>query len=126
MKINTNNKIKIESELYNIQSKCTARLIDYDDVLDAIGKADAKIASLGISKKYRNDCIVSILPEQVSNSYEYSAEGTFATLKRFSSGWFLVSCSRRFTGSTSGGANSRSTLTLSETAKQNIPYTFSV
>lgn len=121
MKINTNDKNKIQETINEAEKGCTARTLDYDDLLKAIAEAEKKLTTLEIPKKTWVGCTVEIEPEKVTNSYRGRAHGTYAAIERFASGWFMVRCSRIQTGSCSFGEGKRHDLNLTVEAKAAIP-----
>lgn len=93
MKININNKEKIEAALNEVQSRAKARTISYEDILETIEHIEEK---LNISKKAMVGVIarVSLYCEHFAGSYKGVPMGTEFTIQRFSSGWFLTGVSR--------------------------------
>jgi hypothetical protein len=124
MKININNIDAITESIEKVEGKASARKLWPTDVCWAAGEAEAKLEHICLPKKYRVGCKVVLAPQKVCNKYKYIAQGTFAVLERFSSGWFLVSVTRANTGSASNGSRPKITLSLSEEAKKNLPSIF--
>lgn len=93
MKINVNNKEKIEAALNETQSRAKARTISYEDILETIEHIEEK---LNISKKAMVGVIahVSLYCEHFAGSYKGVPMGTEFTIQRFSSGWFLTKVDR--------------------------------
>lgn len=121
IKININNKEEIEKIIAEVQKGCRTRTIDYTDLVYATEKAEEMLDAIGIKKDGRNECQIVLKPQTVCNSYNGKAEGSSATIKRFSSGWFLiyfgrVSCNR----SAYAKRGSSTKLILSDMAKQNL------
>ena len=121
IKININNKEEIEKIIAEKQRGCRIRMLDYNDLFCAAEKAEEMLDAIGIKKDGRNDCQIVLKPQTVCNSYNGKAEGSSATIKRFSSGWFLiyfgrVSCNR----SAYAKRGSSTKLILSDMAKQNL------
>ena len=114
MKININNKEKIEAALNEVQSRAKARTISYEDILEAIDTIEEK---LNISKKAMVGVIarVSLHCEHFAGSYKGVPMGTEFTIQRFSSGWFLTKVDRYNVDHTRTYR-----LTLSESAKAAI------
>ena len=92
MKININNKEKIEAALNEVQSRAKARTISYEDILEAIDTIEEK---LNISKKAMVGVIarVSLHCQHFPANYNGQPMGTEFTIQRFSS-WFLTGVSR--------------------------------
>lgn len=114
MKININNKEKIEAALNEVQNRAKARTISYEDILEAIENIEKK---LNISKKAMIGirARVSLHCERFSGLYKGIPMGTEFTIQRFPSGWFLVGVSR------DNVDHSRTyCLVLSESAKEAI------
>lgn len=93
MKININNKEKIEAALNEVQSRAKARTISYEDILETIEHIEEK---LNISKKAMVGVIarVSLHCQHFPANYNGQPMGTEFTIQRFSSGWFLTGVSR--------------------------------
>ena len=93
MKININNKEKIEAALNEVQSRTKARTISYEDILETIEHIEEK---LNISKKAMVGVIarVSVQCQHFPANYNGQPMGTEFTIQRFSSGWFLTGVSR--------------------------------
>lgn len=93
MKININNKEKIEAALNEVQSRVKARTISYEDILETIEHIEEK---LNISKKAMVGVIarVSLHCQHFPANYNGQPMGTEFTIQRFSSGWFLTGVSR--------------------------------
>jgi len=120
MKINIDHTDKVKQAIKEAEGKATARTLEHWQIECVIEKAKKKLSALEIPKKYWIDCRITIEPETVANSYRSIAYGTCATLKRFSTGWFLTSVDRITCRSQSYGAPIKTTLSLSETAKAAI------
>ena len=93
MKINVNNKEKIEAALNETQSRAKARTISYEDILETIEHIEEK---LNISKKAMVGVIAraSLHCQHFPANYNGQPMGTEFTIQRFSSGWFLTGVSR--------------------------------
>lgn len=113
MKININNKEKIEAALNEVQSRAKARTISYEDILEAIDTIEEK---LNISKKAMVGVIarVSLHCQHFPANYNGQPMGTEFTIQRFSS-WFLTGVSRENIEHVR-----KYRLTLSESAKEAI------
>ena len=121
MKINVTDKTKLQNAIDEAEGKANARTLSAGTVQGGAEKAEKRLDHLGIPKKHRTGCQVSFRPAQVANSYRSIAYGTYATIQRFPSGWFLVNVNRGATGSCSFGSWARQTLKLSDDARASIP-----
>lgn len=94
MKININNKEKIEAALNEVQSRAKARTISYEDILEAIERIEKK---LNISKKAMIGVTVrvSLHCQHFPAKYNGQPMGTEFLIQRFPSGWFLTGVARR-------------------------------
>lgn len=126
MKINVDNKDDVQKKLDAVQSRCTARTIDYEDITLNAKRAERKLGELGIKQKARKGCSVHMSPSRVTNSYRYPAEGTYARLERGSRDWFLVSAGRGYTSSCAYGASGRDELVLSDSAIEALPTRYEI
>jgi hypothetical protein len=128
MKININNDTGIEKAISEANGNARKRLISQDGIIEAVKKAESKLFSLEIPKKYWAGCTVEMLPEKVSRAYarKGKAEGTYCKIERFSSDWFVIGMDRRSTGSCPNGAYSENRLTLGQAAIDAMPKSFSL
>lgn len=123
MKININNIEKVQEAISWAQAGCRARLFDMDRVKPAVEKAEKTLAGLKIAKKYWIGCRIHFQPEQAPNKYAVkgAAYGTYVTVERCATDWFLVHADRGRCEATSYGAPEREVLILSDNAKASIP-----
>jgi len=121
MKINVTDIKKITNAIDNAEGNAQARTLRPGRILDAVEQAEDRLNCIGIPKKYWEGCTITMKPGKVPNSYRSIAHGTFAEVKRFASGWFLVSVSRGIAGSCSFGASETDKLSLSADARDAIP-----
>ena len=126
MKINIEKKVEIKSAIDTAEGKSTTRCLDPDYIPGFIEAAEKKLKALAIPQKAWVGCRVEIRPEAVPNSYKYSANGTYATITRFPSGWFLTDVRRDQTHSKRYGGNRPGRLHLSDGAKEAIPGEFNI
>lgn len=114
MKINVNNKEKIEAALNETQSRAKARTISYEDILEAIETIEEK---LNISKKAMVGVTarVSLHCQYFPAKYNGQPMGTEFLIQRFPSGWFLTGMVR-----SNIDHNRTYRLFLSESAKEAI------
>lgn len=123
MKININDKEKVQAAIRDMEKKARVRLFDVDRIGPAIEATEKRLEGLGVAKKYWIGCRIHFQPERVPNKYatKGAAYGTYAIVERFSSGWFLVGVSRDRCESASYGCPEFEMLMLSDTAKTHIP-----
>lgn len=121
MKINITNTAKIDAALAEVQAKCRTRLLEPQDLLSAVEKAEWILGNLCLCKSAWQGCTVSLWPGKVANSYRGIPEGTAATITRGSTGWFLSGVSRVRCSSTPYGADRTEELRLTEEAKAALP-----
>lgn len=95
-------------------------------VRDMVTKAEAQLKALGIPKVAWTGSYIVYEPPGPANSYKYRAEGTWVTITRYPSGWFLTEVARRTVHSASYGKWSAVLLYLSEGAKAAIPSRYVV
>lgn len=126
MKINIGKIEEMVSAISKVEGKARSRRLDAEFVAECAKKAEKLLSSMGIPKASRKGCTVAISPERVANSYRGIADGTYATLERGSSDWFLVSVRRAPAGSCAYGSSERVRVYLSEGAKAAIPTSFSL
>lgn len=124
MKINIKNTSKLILAIDNAQKNITARTVTVFDCIDAIKQAEKKLKLLEVSPKYWKDCTIEIKPEKVTNSYKYYASGTYVTIKRFATGWFMIDIGRCESFKRSYGGDRDIILHLSPLAKDNIAGNF--
>lgn len=121
-KININNDKKVQDILDSEQGKARQRLLTASDIQRAYAHASEKLDSLGIKKKNRIGCKVYLRPEKMPGNYNYPANGTFARIERFTTGWFLTLVNRTTVGSCSGGQSESMTLELTQKALEDIKF----
>ena len=122
MKININNKNAIIAAIKEAEGKATSFTLCESDVQQAVKDAERKFYVLGIPKKLWKGCYISMTPELPAKAYKYRPSGTYATIYRYSTAWFVTNISRRQTGTTSGGRSRRNILKLTEDAHDAIPF----
>ena len=121
MKINTENTKAIQDEITKAEHKCLKRLLDYKRIYDAIKTAENTLDNFGIPKKYWKGVTINLLPGKPSNSYKDRAEGTYATITRFPTGWFMTACHRLIVYSVPRGELPTQYMILTDDAKLQIP-----
>lgn len=122
MKINIANINAIAEAILAAEGKANARTLDPTLITRTIERAEDKLAI--IPKKYWVGSKITFQPPKVSNSYNAFPAGTWATVVRFSSGWFLTKVWRDRCGSKSYGGSERQYLELSDLAAENMPRSF--
>ena len=124
MKINCINWPAITDAIIKTEKKCKQRLLDPERIKKALDRAEVTLENLGIPKKYWLECKIVFIPAKPPNSYKDTAEGTYAKIEKFASGWFMTECDRRIVYSTSGGDLPTQYLELSHIARANIPLKY--
>jgi hypothetical protein len=112
--INVKNTEKIQKLINVVEGRATSRCLNVKKIEKAVLCAENKLKKLGIPKKYWIDTKIYFHPGKVCNSYEWSAKGTYATIIRKPSGWFVVDISRDNVYKQSSGSNSSVNLILSD------------
>jgi hypothetical protein len=113
MKIKLSDTAKIIAALEEGQGRATARTASLHEVNALAEYAEQKLEKLGLAKSLRAGATAYYYPPQVPNSYDYAASGTFFTLQRGSSDWYLTEVSRGRTGHVNYGANATQQIRLS-------------
>lgn len=121
MKINVNDEDKIVNIIQKEEGRAEARIMVYCDIIGAIKSAEDSLQDENIPKKYWKGCRVFINPGKVPSSYSWPAEGTFITLEKYTSGWFMVTCCRDTVQSCKHGKSQFYKLQLSRLAIENRP-----
>jgi hypothetical protein len=121
MKINISNTEKIRAAITKAEGGATTRLLEPEWLKKAATKAEEQLFLLRIPEKEWLGCKIRSNPEKIPNSYNYRAEGTNATLERFSTGWFLISVGRYQTVKFSYGHLRTDYLILSVAASAAMP-----
>lgn len=94
IRIGEKRRYEIVKEIERVEERCSARLMPVDVIFSAVEEAEGRLEGAGIPKKDWKGTMIYIVPEKVSNSYKARAEGTWASIKRFPSGWFLTDVAR--------------------------------
>ena len=115
MIINDKNKEKTNEYLSKIQGRATARIIDYDILVQATKEIEKH---LGIPKKAMLGIEIDVdwYAQTFPRAYKYTPESTHAVIRRTPTGWKLLYAYRGETR-TSGHTY---ILTLTDTAKKAI------
>jgi len=123
MKIRVDQKIKIDRAIYLEQKRSTVRTLSHERLVEAAEKGERQLKELRIAQKHWVGCKIVCEPEAVCNSYNrgFSSVGTWGTLERFPTGWFVTDISRTFVRHVAHGSAERNILHLADTAKTAIP-----
>jgi hypothetical protein len=113
MKIKVTDTEKIREALSESQGRATARILSPTDINNLAAYGERRLDELGLAKSYRAGAKAHYYPPKVANSYKYAADGTYATVTRGGSGWYLTDVHRGQTGNKSYGGHWRSDITLS-------------
>ena len=95
MKIKVTDKEKLQKELDAAQAKARVRTVDYRDIIEAVEKAEERLSQI-LFKKDWIDLEVHCDPnsQKFPGAYKGRPESTHFTIKRCSSGWFVVKIDR--------------------------------
>ena len=120
--INEHNKDKIEKALDEVQGRCKARLIDYNDILAELSAVDKQFSTVCTKKAFEGTTVLIDVNGQVfPGSYKFSAYSTQFRAVYLKSKWRLMYIGRDFCKT----YNQRWHITLSENAKDCILESFS-
>ena len=121
MKINVSNSEAIIAAIKKAQGKATSFTLSESNVQQAVRDAENKLSNLGIPKKLWKRCYIRMIPELPANAYKYRPSGTYITISKGATAWFVTEISRCQTGTTSGGRRRMDVLYLTEEAHTAIP-----
>ena len=120
--INEHNKDRIEKALDEVQKRCTARTIDYEDILAELKAVDEQFSKVCTKKCFEgSEIMVDVNGQTFPNSYKFSAYSTQFRAVYLKSKWRLMYIGRDFCKT----YNQRWHIYLSETAKQCILDSYS-
>ena len=120
--INEHNKDRIEKALNEVQRRCNARLITYEDILAEIKAVDNQFSKVCTKKGFEgSEVLIDVNGQTFPNSYKFSAYSTQFRVVYLKSKWRLMYIGRDFCKS----YNQRWYIHLSETAKQCILDSYS-
>lgn len=120
--INDCNKSKIEKALDEVQGRCNARLITYEDILSELKAVDEQFSKVCTKKAFENTSVsIDVNGQNFPNSYKFSAKSTQFRAVYSKGKWRLVYLNRDWCRTYSQRWN----IVLSDTAKQCILETFS-
>lgn len=127
MKINIEKVTDIANAIDAAEIGARARRFpDPGYVINMVTLAEIQLKKLRIPKSAWAGCYIVYEPPGPANAYKYRADGTYATVTRYPSGWFLTGVARRTVNSSSYGKSSAIVLHLSEGAKAAIPTRYVV
>lgn len=109
MKISMTSPAKITAAIATAEGRATARCVTAEDIIDAAADAESNLKDAGVLRTMRQGAVARLGP---ANSYEYAAEGTYATLTRGGKSWFLTDIRRRYVGATAYGSGERLTVRI--------------
>ena len=120
--INECNRNKIEKALDEVQGRCKARLITYEDILSELKAVSEQFSKVCTKKGLENTSVsIDVNGQNFPNAYKYSAESTQFCAIYLKGNWRLVYLGRDYCRSYAQRWN----IFLSEAAKQCILETFS-
>ena len=120
--INEHNRNKIEKALNEVQERCKARLITYEDILAELKAVDEQFSKVCTKKAFENtEVLIDVNGQNFPNSYKFSAYSTQFRVVYSKGKWRLMYIGRDFCKS----YNQRWYIHLSETAKQSILDSYS-
>ena len=120
--INERNRNKIEKALDEVQKRCTARTIDYDDILAELKAVDEQFSKVCTKKAFENtEVLIDVNGQDFPRSYKFSAKSTQFRAVYLKSKWRLVYLDRDWCRTYSQRWN----ITLSDTAKKCILHEYS-
>ena len=111
-KVKVTDTNKVLEALEEGQGRATARTVDISDIVALAAYGEKRLEDLGLPKRYRAGATAHYSPPKVPNAYKYSADGSYATLTRGSSHWYLTDIHRGQTGSQPHGGYSRRSIRL--------------
>jgi hypothetical protein len=111
-KVKVTDTNKVLEALEEGQGRATARTVDTSDIAALALYGERRLEELGLPKKFRAGATVHYSPPKVANSYNYAADGTYATITRGSSHWYVTDVHRGQTGSQSYGGRDRRSIRL--------------
>ena len=120
--INEHNRNKIEKALDEVQKRCTARTIDYEDILAEIKAVDEQFSKVCTKKAFENtEVLIDVNGQNFPNAYKFSAYSTQFRAVYLKNKWRIMYIGRDFCKT----YNQRWYITLSDTAKECILHEYS-
>jgi len=97
-KINVSNEAKLNGLIKSEQIRCTARIIDYSDIVATVTEIEKKLESLLPKTAWIGVKIyVDLHAQSFPGAYKYSPESTQFIVARGSSDWFIIGLGRAYT-----------------------------
>lgn len=120
--INERNIQKIEKALNEVQKRCTARTINYYDIINELKSVSNQFSKVCTKKAFENtEILIDVNGQVFPKAYEFSAKSTQFRAVYSKGKWRLVYLGRDWCRTYSQRWN----IFLSDTAKQCILETFS-
>lgn len=120
--INEHNRNKIEKALDEVQGRCNARLITYEDILAELKAVNEQFSTVCTKKSFEGTTVlIDVNGQTFPNSYKFSAYSTQFSAIYLKSKWRLMYIGRDFCKT----YNQRWYITLSDTAKECILHEYS-
>ena len=120
--INEHNRNKIEKALDEVQKRCTARTIDYEDILAELKAVDNQFSKVCTKKGFEGTTVlIDVNGQAFPSSYKFSAYSTQFRAVYLKSKWRLIYIGRDFCKT----YNQRWCINLSDTAKECILHEYS-
>ncbi len=100
MKINVNDREKLQKALDEVQGKAKTRTLDYENIIDAVERFEMQLEKL-LPKKYWQGigCIHDRHAQNFPNAYKGEPLSTKVWFVRGASGWFVTAITRTRTSS---------------------------
>lgn len=117
--INKKNVEKIKAELNDAQKRCSVRLIQVEQVFEAVAKMEEYRKKYGILKKNMEGVTVrvNLYQDRFPSAYKYTPEGTVLRLLFKGGKWRLFYAYR---DTCEGSRKERYKVELTEDAKENV------
>lgn len=120
--INERNRQKIEKALNEVQKCCTARTIDYYDIVNELKSVSNQFSSVCTKKAFEyTSVLIDVNGQNFPNAYKFSPESTQFGAFYLNGKWRLVYVGRDYCKAYSQRWN----IFLSETAKRSILESYS-
>ena len=95
--INEHNRNKIEKALDEVQGRCNARLITYDDILAELKAVDNQFSKVCTKKAFENTkVLIDVNGQDFPNSYKFSAYSTQFSAIYLKGKWRIMYIGRDF------------------------------
>ena len=120
--INEHDRNKIEKALDEVQGRCNARIINYNDILSELKAVDEQFSKVSTKKALEGtEVLIDVNGQNFPNSYKFSAQSTQFRAVYLKSKWRIMYIGRDFCRTYSQRWN----ITLSDTAKECILHEYS-